>query len=122
MSILAFDLRHTVRLSQIALFFGFFNQMPKKIIFVIYKQIPKSILRHQQLHYKSCSKFWSIVFVTFLVIFALFFANLFTVGVALVAKATRATHTVNELAKNSAKNDWKSDKHNAPKFTTNLVM
>ena len=36
-------------------------------------------------------------------IFALFFANEFTVGVARVALATSATPTVNEFAKNSAK-------------------
>ena len=36
-------------------------------------------------------------------IFALFFANEFTVGVARVALATSATPTVNKFAKNSAK-------------------
>ena len=57
------------------------------------------------------------MFVTFLVIFALFFANLFIVGVALVAKATRATPTVNSFAKNSAK-ITRNVTHTAPKFTT----
>ena len=55
-------------------------------------------------------------------IFALFFANEFTVGVARVALATSATPTVNKFAKNSAKNDYKGDKHSAPKFTTTFVM
>ena len=52
---------------------------------------------------QNCRKFWSNIFVTFLVVFALFFANSTTVMVALVAKATRATITVVSFAKNSAK-------------------
>ena len=35
---------------------------------------------------QNCRKIWSSIFVTFLVFFALFFANSFTVMVALVAK------------------------------------
>ena len=52
---------------------------------------------------QNCRKFWSNIFVTFLVVFALFFANSTTVMVALVAKATCATITVVSFAKNSAK-------------------
>ena len=52
---------------------------------------------------QNCRKFWSNIFVTFLVVFALFFANSTTVMVALVAKATHATITVVSFAKNSAK-------------------
>ena len=51
----------------------------------------------------NCSKILEEFFVTFLVLFALFFANSTTVWIALVAKATRAIHTVVSFAKNSAK-------------------
>ena len=79
--------------------------------------MPKNILRNYQLHYQYYSNLLEEIFVTFLVIFALFFANLFTVGVALVAKATRATPTLNSFAKNSAK-ITRNVTHTAPKFTT----
>ena len=35
-----------------------------------------------------------------------------------MALATSATPTVNKFAKKMCKNDYKSDKHSAPKFTT----
>ena len=65
--------------------------------------------------------FWRRVFVTFLVVFALFLANSTTVQVALVAKATRATCTVVSFAKNSAKTTRKVT-NTPPKLYYNLVM
>ena len=70
---------------------------------------------------QNCRKFWSNIFVTFLVVFALFFANSTTVMVALVAKATRATITVVSFAKNSAKTTRKCDL-NCSKLFYSLVM
>ena len=53
------------------------------------------------------------MFVTFLVIFALFLANSTTVQVARVALATSAIHTVVEFAKNSAKSTRKVTKNSS---------
>ena len=70
---------------------------------------------------QNCRKFWSNIFVTFLVVLALFFANETTVMVARVALATSATITVVEFAKNSAKTTRKVT-HTPPKHYYNLVM